>query len=154
MEAEHTLQITCLGELGGCCLEEGTGSTTWSESEDLGRWTLGLTGVSKEGVRGLALAGSFKPLTGGLAGVGSAFTLLGVGLQALGLTVLGLVMPTLPARLEADLVLTFSSALVFMPGNRALGTLHAPQEYPFQSKQGSLARPLGIHLNSRTLFPQ
>ena len=123
--------------------------TTWSESEDLGSWTLGLTGVSKEGVRGLALTGGFKPLAGGLAGVGSAFTLLGVGLRALGLTVLGLVMPTLPARLEADLVLTFSSAaLTFMPGNRALGTLHTPQEYPFESKQGSLARPLGLHLNS------
>ena len=125
--------------------------TTWSESEDLGSWTFaGLTGVSKEGEGGLTLAGGFEPL----AGVERAFTLLGVDLRALGLTVLGLVMPTLPARLEADLVLTFSSALVFMPGNRALGTLHAPQEYPFQSKQGSLARPLGIHLNSRTLFPQ
>ena len=64
--------------------------TTWSESEDLGSWTLegtcvGLTGVSKEGVRGLALVGGFKPLAGGLAGVRTVFTLLGVGLRVLGL---------------------------------------------------------------------
>ena len=110
--------------------------TTWSESEDLGSWTFaGLTGVSKEGEGGLTLAGGFEPL----AGVERAFTLLGVDLRALGLTVLGLViMLALPARLEADLVLAFSSAaLTFMPGNIALGTLHTPQEYPFESKQGS-----------------
>ena len=116
------------------CIEEDNGA-----GEDL--TDLGVSGVFTFALRLDLVEGAEE----GMAVVLSALEL--------GLVVLGLVTSRL-LDLVLILVLTFSSALVFMPGNRALGTLHAPQEYPFESKQGSLARPLGIRLNSRTLFPQ